>query len=101
MSQKTPPNNGNDDFDKLPFPDAPISNAVAAKFTMYRTTVIPTNAGETQVRECDLAFHAGAEAMFDIMNEQAPDNEEDAMKFMASLKNELVARAIKYIKTRK
>jgi hypothetical protein len=79
------------------YPDAPTATAIARKFSMYRTAVMPPNASTTQVRECDMAFHAGAEAMFDLLTTEAPDDEEKAMQFLASLKNELLARAQRYV----
>lgn len=78
----------------------PASTAIARKFSMYRTGVMPTSAGQTQVTECDLAFHAGAEAMLDLMTTEMPDDETAAMRYIASLKNELLARAKRYVSTR-
>ena len=83
-----------------PYPNAPVATSIGRKFSMYRTAVLPPNAGPTQVRECDLAFHAGAEAMFDLLTNEAPDDEQQAMTYMASLKNELLARAQRYAKDR-
>lgn len=80
------------------FPGVPAATAIGRKFNMYRMAIMPTTAPEVQVRECDLAFHAGAEAMFDLLTNEAPNNEGEAMKFMASLKNELLARAQRYVK---
>jgi hypothetical protein len=80
------------------YPDAPTNTAIARKFAMYRTAVMNPKAPPIQVRESDLAFHAGAEAMFDLMTQEAPEDEAQAMQFMASLKNELLARAKRYVK---
>jgi hypothetical protein len=83
------------------YPGVQPATSIARKFVMYRTAVISPTASEVQVRESDLAFHAGAEAMFDLLTSEAPDDEDAAMQFMASLKNELLARAQRYMKTGK
>jgi hypothetical protein len=48
---------------KITPPDKPI----AAEWFSYRTCVIPSNAPDIQVRECRMAFYAGAQAFFGIM----------------------------------
>lgn len=83
------------------YPGVPAATSIGRKFDMYRAAVISPHASELQVRESDLAFHAGAEAMFDLLTTEAPDDETAAMAYMVSLKNELLARIQRYVRTRK
>lgn len=86
---------------KLPYPNSPVSSDIATKFNSYRTLVMNPAAPPVQVRECELAFYAGCEAMFDLLMTNAPDDETAAMKYMESLKNELLTRAQRYAQERR
>lgn len=81
-----------------PYPGDHTSNRVGQKFTLYRTAIIPATAPPVQITECSLAFHAGAEAMFDIMNEVDMELGEDgAVVELRAIKNELWERARRYV----
>lgn len=49
---------------------------IGPEFETYREQVIPADAPPVQVRECQLAFHAGAHALFQLlMRRLDPDQE--------------------------
>jgi hypothetical protein len=67
---------------------------IEAGFKAYQLTVMPQGASPIQVKECRLAFFAGAQHLFaSIMTALDPDKEptEDDMRRMSMIHSELEA----------
>ena len=58
---------------------------IAAVFEGYRATVIPADAGPVQVRECRMAFFAGATALFTMLTMGVGDDDEPSEAEMAMM----------------
>lgn len=67
---------------------------IEAGWQSYRSTVLPQDASEIQIRECRQAFYAGAAILFEgLMNALDPgdDPTEADLGRMAAIQNELDA----------
>lgn len=61
---------------------------IAEEFARYRREVIPANASQLQITECERAFFGGAMVMLSRLHE-TPENEREAEKYIADLHVEL------------
>lgn len=65
-------------------------NTIKKQWESYRKNVIPHNAPKVQVKECQLAFHAGATSMFNVAIAGLNDlTEDEAMQHLTNLREEL------------
>lgn len=70
----------------------PPENWMEALWLTYKSLVVPTDAGHTQITECKRAFFGGARALFELQTgvlTELPDDE--CEKQMSRLQEELSA----------
>lgn len=69
---------------------------IASEWDKYRREVMPPDAPPTQIRECRLAFYAGAAALFGaVIGVLGPEDEptEEEMSAVSALHDELTTHA--------
>ena len=85
-------------FPNRPYPEAGISARLEPKFIVYRSLLL-VGALDIAVRRQEIAWYAGAEAMFDIMAFELTElPEDDAADEMSKLKNALWLKAQQFKK---